>query len=590
MVAEDPWVWTREDLVNQLCNSSHLFHTIGHQPLHHLDLRVLEANLSINHTTGRQFLTSVDLDALRTTYRVENAEKQSTLLAIIALLRSQSPLYQQHAATAGVQAMDLNGNDLTSITKDDSRKRRKITNLTTEPLPTEQNGDPHSNQSERLKEPSNDWNYLLRWQKEGDDEIMASESSDDNLDDEDGTAVVIEEEEEEEADDIQMEVTSDAQIEKKRGKLSDDVVLQTIHERIDFFAAQWRPGKGQNQTHQLPDPQTLWEKAEAAGRREQLVLEHSNNVEYYTQRLDRLCEEIFRSPWNTVKELQNICGTLETTVDLKEEAGWLLEIYELNPIEENNNQEMDIQGPSADSVELHSGRSIEIIDLGSGSESPASQQTDMDVDELLDSIELGAEAVPNVGGPSSATRVDTPEPMIPVVVEPDMIQSKGPHPELASIYAVSQWDMNELTARVDRKRIVMKVVHEMGTANRELIRTRMNFVRKKDLLMEVPACISMLSKEETKMRGVLKKDTYKIVAFTKLFLCWWLAGDYFANQQVTEWRLAELSSSLETGCQDLEIFFDWLRHILANTFSEEALKTSYVPSQAEIIIISDDED
>jgi hypothetical protein len=90
------------------------------------------------------------------------------------------------------------------------------------------------------------------------------------------------------------------------------------------------------------------------------------------------------------------------------------------------------------------------------------------------------------------------------------------------------------------------------------------------------------------MPGVLPRDLSKIITCTKLFLSWWLADNYF-QKEATEWRLTELSECLEEGSEDPQIFYDWVRYVLANTFSPKALSTPFAPSQAEIIAISDDE-
>ena len=89
------------------------------------------------------------------------------------------------------------------------------------------------------------------------------------------------------------------------------------------------------------------------------------------------------------------------------------------------------------------------------------------------------------------------------------------------------------------------------------------------------------------MRGVLPRDNYKIVVFTKLFLCWWMADNAF-KRETPQRRLEELLQCLEDGSTDPGIFYDWVRYVFAHTFSEEALSTPHLPSQAEVIVIDDD--
>jgi hypothetical protein len=146
-----------------------------------------------------------------------------------------------------------------------------------------------------------------------------------------------------------------------------------------------------------------------------------------------------------------------------------------------------------------------------------------------------------------------------------------------------------LVQQSDRKRIIMKAVYEMSNTDRELLRTRITTVRKNNLLMEISQCVAMLLRGDSKMRGVLPQDLDKIVKFTKLFLSWWLADNYL-HKKVEKLQLEELARCLEEKSEDPDIFYNWVNHILTNTFSKEALAKPHAPSQAEIIVISDSDD
>lgn len=162
-------------------------------------------------------------------------------------------------------------------------------------------------------------------------------------------------------------------------------------------------------------------------------------------------------------------------------------------------------------------------------------------------------------------------------------------PEVASISTVAKWRWEDLVQQSDRKRIIMKAIYEMSNVERELLRTRIMTVRKKNLLMEILQCVAMLLRGDNKMKGVLPRDLDKIMKFTKLFFSWWLADNYL-QKTVEKWQLEELVQCFEEKSEDSDTFYNWINHVLENTFSREALAKPYAPSQAEIIVISDSDD
>jgi hypothetical protein len=605
MAATDPFLWSWEDLTRQVCHSTHLFDAAGQQPLPHTDLSNLTDDFERMQMTGQEFLTNVDEKILRSDFRACYVNVSRSLLAIIELLKSKSPLYQQHATLTRVQALTVeNNHEFTSVQLHpgsaeppvgDTRRRLNTTKIITEPLPPQSNTKQQEDRSVDTGRAQvlsgDDWSHLMRWQRDN-DSIVEFDGLEDDTDEEEGDRTVEVMEEEEEATILQEP--------RRAGKLSSEQIIDIINERIEVYTQQWRPGKGEDAAHQ-PDTVKLWEDAEAEGCRQQKMEETTAAIEYYGERLDRLSEEILKAPWNTVDEVRRVCGNLEITVDLLEEAKWLLSIYALEPVSDDNDEyEINDDGPIAEHNRVLTRGSVKIIDLESGPESDPDKM-DFDCEHTAVTTDTSVPP-PTAAGRSSTLDSDVGdsarENAILAVRQPhdQFIQSSpsviwhGRYPESASIHAVSQWDMNELVARADRKRIIMKVVHELSVEDRELIRERLKLVRKQDLLVEILPCVKMMSKGEARMRGVLQKDTYKIVAFTKLFLCWWLAGNYFNSKEPSEWRLEELSDTLESGCADLEYFYSWLQYILAHTFSEKALETPDAPSQAEIIVISDDED
>ncbi|KAF2637796.1 hypothetical protein P280DRAFT_377279, partial [Massarina eburnea CBS 473.64] len=341
-------------------------------------------------------------------------------------------------------------------------------------------------------------------------------------------------------------------------KLSRENIVEVINECIEEFSTKWWPGKNQNASY-TTDPKLLWEKAEKEGRRLFLVENHKATLKYLQSRLDAIGDAIAASDNTTEKEFRAFCATLEGTVEQIEEAEWLLSIYELEPEEEDSGINTQTDQP----------RKSIVIDLGSDSDSESSGD-EMDIDNTA----------PTAVTPGSMNGRALPRSI------PDRLADK---PGLSSITSVSRWDWNTLVAKRDRPRIVMKILHEVSSEDREMIRTRLNELRKQTLLKEIRYCVHMFIRGEAKIPGVLPRDLAKVVTCTKFFLCWWLADNYF-KKTAPEWRLEELSQCLESGSEDIGIFYDWVRYILANTFSKEALRKPFAPSQAEIITISDDDD
>ena len=99
----------------------------------------------------------------------------------------------------------------------------------------------------------------------------------------------------------------------------------------------------------------------------------------------------------------------------------------------------------------------------------------------------------------------------------------------------------------------------------------------------------MLSRGEKRIPGILPQDLPKIVRLTRLFLCWWLCGD-FLHKDASREELDELTECLRKRSPDPATFCDYFDTVLGTTFSFEALSKPTQPSQAEIIEISDDDE
>jgi hypothetical protein len=99
----------------------------------------------------------------------------------------------------------------------------------------------------------------------------------------------------------------------------------------------------------------------------------------------------------------------------------------------------------------------------------------------------------------------------------------------------------------------------------------------------------MLLRGDKRLPGILPQDMPKIVTFTKVFLCWWLCGNYLVEDPSEE-RLEELAGCLRQELPDPSTFCDYVNTVLSTTFSLEPLSKPMQLSHAEVIEISDDDE
>jgi hypothetical protein len=510
------------------------------------------------------------------------------------------------APTAGVQALDISdGNTAPSSARLDrplvgsaaletnGRKRQKRSHLTTvKPSAQQQQPTQVYNaamlETQPLVDGTGQWDHLLaRWTQTDQtivdlNNLAADDDEYHEEEEQDGSG--------EAAEDDSGELSDGANgVEHtRRSKLNRDEIANIINERIEHFTAAWTLNRGVLKADEINyDPEAMWEEAEASNGRQLLTKTYETNIAYYTQRLDKLCDEIVKVPGRSADAIRHQCRNLEVTVNEIELAKWLLSIYQLAPVDNGIEEE---QRP-----EVYMGHrtqsSAQVIDLGSPPESSQSGEV-----ELVDSSPPPAVSEQN---PSATRRVHSPDSVItdttehtadiPIatIVRPQAHFSD--QPAHASISTVRRWKWAELVTGRDRKRIVTKALQEMGRKDREMIRDRLRTVGTPDMIREVLACIRMLAKNETKMPGVLSRDMPKIITFTRLFLCWWLCDNY-VRVEPSKWHLEALERCLDEGSPDLGTFCDYLCKVMATTFSPFALEYPEQPSQAEIIEISDDDE
>jgi len=653
MYGYDASTWSVDHLVASLCHSRNLFKDAGCRMETIPDLAALENQLRDNEVDGSTFLALdqntlkvglginnlgqrmalLDVISLLRTRSATHTQRVTTD-GVEALSLNAGHEYQI-APSKSTTTIDANG-----------RKRQKVTHVTTAPIPTTR--QPMAPGLSALNSPpgyqptvdgSGEWDYLLRrWQKEdqnaADIDDLAGDMTEDLTEDLTEDMTEDEDEDEENANDI-SEVAENHPLEHLdhveeteaipgRSKLGADQIVDVINERIEHYQGIWFPMKGVAKGDEPNyDPQKIWDDAEATGQRQAMIEKHRKDLLYYGHRLDRLCQEIQDYAGNNLERLRHQCGVLEVTVDSLELSRWLLSIYRLRP---GDDSEAEAEAEDEDEDELDTPDSVDklptaraqpdfaarhmllqtgIIDLGSPPESSQEYPDEMIVDSSPPPED-------HIGQHHSATsdRFHTPDSVIAQTIEPPAMapsqlvnlseppvirakpqqqQQHSDEPQNASFASARRWRWADLRDQNDNKRCVTKAVQEMTTNDRETIRARLNTVGKVDMIREIPACLQMLARNETRMQGVLARDLPKILTFTRLFLCWWHHDNYF-RLEPSEWQIAELQRCLEDGSPDPSTFYDYLNTIMRTTFNPEALLLPEQPSQAEIVEISSDED
>ncbi|KAJ4988720.1 hypothetical protein SVAN01_05853 [Stagonosporopsis vannaccii] len=509
--------------------------------------------------------------------------------------------------------------------KSDSRKKRRIAPLTFTTAPPVESLEAKlvaPNQMLNLEPPAEPgaWDFLTKWEAT-DNTIISGIEEDEYCSDVSGgssDAIEIAEQESEEGDDITHEAPA-----ARPSRLGTDKVIQIINDCIKMYTEAWTPGKGEmkhkDETGQAEVPVTydalaLWEDAEAAGQREQLAERYELEAEYYRQRLDKLCEEISKDPGDTISGVQMKCRNLEVTVELLERASWLEGLYKLPPDISSDDESHDktpysadkTQGPGAQSAASaeHGIPRAQIFDLGTPSDSEVSEDESTFPGEIPTTL-AQANSYNQIGQivsvgllASDAVIVSTIETAGPAAASNPhpTVRSRAPlsdAPEDASFSAVRRWNWAQLEETQDRKRIVSKAICELESTDLDLIRKRFQVVGRANMVREISACIDMILHGDMRMPGILPQDLPKILIFAKLFLCWWLCGNYFQKDpSVTD--LAEMRDCQRNRSLDPITFCDYVGTILSTTFSQAALKRpaqpSAQPSHAEIIVISSDDE
>ncbi|KAF2004550.1 hypothetical protein P154DRAFT_46263 [Amniculicola lignicola CBS 123094] len=657
-MARDPWIWTVDDLISNICRSSTLFEDAGFGPPNCPDPSIFETLFNDHRIAGAALLTGINDNVLRNDLAVHAFGHRRALLAVIDLLRSRSLIYKQRTTTDPVGALNISGHQGERTVIDSAgRKRRKVAHLSTAPLSSRFQREQTVPRLQGFDDVNNEWDYLLDRYKDDDSDVLEyvhplaqrydndeEDIENDGIDGESGTEEdgddqlgsddehldeVPDDELDDEPDELPLEADSRPtpvnQSRSKTKSLTKVEITRELNAAIDQYTHKWRPGIVKDHEREIPsDARVLWLSAGSAERRRELAKTKLAEIQFFKDGLDRMCNEMLSMDWKQAKTLRDKATVLDTMVFNIEQQRWELSVYEQELLPEKNDYrdmepvESDTEGidddngkhegagnsNQYDAASQHpsvnqAGGVPEIIDLGSPSGSDSDDyRMAIDSDILVTSKVqkptrndfVASDPMPSIEVPpvpqSSARNplVQRSQVATPRATQPTSTVMHGDKPEAASLSLVRNWKWSDLVAKADRKRIVMKIILEMTDEEREEIRQRMKELQKQNLLREIRDCVVMMLKGGDTMVGVFPRDLANIVRFTRIFLSWWLAGNYM-RREARHGDLQELATCLKEGADDPSTFYNWLSYILQNTFSRKALRSrdGGIPVDAEVI-------
>ena len=259
MAATDPWTWTVDEAVTQLCRSA-LWHASKIDITRRPSFSALRTGIRSLKLNGADLLTKTTDDTLQKEWRIHDPGQRQGFREVIKSLQLKSAQYREHATTAGVRALSLKGSPpqsssqqqgsqsgLLNGSSDSSRKRKRVTEIDTTPLPSGQQGgafdlarDPDlSFITEGRPINLDDFDKYLLNRYENQDQTVVDES--------DGAEIEVEtdaESDDESVESGQVEdvETSNPQAPKSR-KLSRERIIELMNEEIAGHTDRWYPGK-----------------------------------------------------------------------------------------------------------------------------------------------------------------------------------------------------------------------------------------------------------------------------------------------------------------------------------------------------------
>ncbi|KAK5256092.1 hypothetical protein LTR16_004032, partial [Cryomyces antarcticus] len=150
-------------------------------------------------------------------------------------------------------------------------------------------------------------------------------------------------------------------------------------------------------------------------------------------------------------------------------------------------------------------------------------------------------------------------------------------PEKATDAEISGWDWDELEERNDRKRIVIKILHNLEENKYDSMRKRISKVLKGDFVDETKRAVGAIKRKEDWMAGSEARDFRVIKRFARLYICWTYNAHQYWNGPIPE------EIALGT-CQkkDTDSFY-WFVHLV---MTQQQIRES--PQRRSVQEISDD--
>lgn len=315
MSTNDPWLWSVDELVANLCHSPTLFIRAGHSLDNIPDSSALETELRAQNMTGNTLLTSFGMHQVVITNKlnISPISQRFALYSVIELLRRDSRGYHiQHAANAGVTPLNDNAPNTSPIApitrsphiasnqRGTEPKRSRVEILAVGPVrPTPQT-------QTQTHHTSNEFDHLLRWQDTGEEDKVIDFAAEDSEEDDDSIGADGEDEDIDEPHEL-----DEVEIPTSQTKLPSEEIVNIINECIEAYSKSWEPNAGVPRGEEVVyNVDAMWDEAEASGQRKNLVQKYDEDYAYFSHRLDKLCDEIVKAAGsNPVSECS--CNSIE---------------------------------------------------------------------------------------------------------------------------------------------------------------------------------------------------------------------------------------------------------------------------------------
>lgn len=313
MFNSDPWFWSVDEVVAQLCHSSALYVAAAQSATDIPDCLTLEKELRMRNISGKVLLTKFDAPTLvdGNELRISQPSQRLALVAVTAVLRRRSHAYKQFLASEeSVESLrvprktttSLNGVAVASPT---IQSQRQAESNSRGPL----HQTPQMQHMQRMLGEPDDFAHLLRWQDTAEDDEIIDFDADDSL----GDDAHANSAEDHSSDDLDAMLDFAEHDLPRSSRLSEKEIYDIIDERINFYMESWTPNAGVVSGDEVNyDVNAMWDEAEASGQRLNLAQKYKAEYAYFKRRLDAMREEIKKFPGSNAVRKPRIDIRLES--------------------------------------------------------------------------------------------------------------------------------------------------------------------------------------------------------------------------------------------------------------------------------------